>query len=185
VVADGASAAVLSRRGGFARVLSAVTVSDPHLEGAHRGAAPFAATPAHEELPIDLRARTLDFLQSVGLEETGRRMEAGLRSAVGRAVAEAGIELRDAQHIVVPAFGRQLLTRELLDQLDVDLARTTWEWSSRVGHIGAADQCAALTYLSEAGRLEAGEHVVLLGVGGGFNWSCVVLEVLGEPAWAA
>jgi 3-oxoacyl-[acyl-carrier-protein] synthase-3 len=67
--------------------------------------------------------------------------------------------------------------------LGIDLSRTTWNWAMQVGHLGAADQLAGLTYLSEAGRLTPGERVLMVGVGGGFNWTCVVLEVIAEPNW--
>ena len=65
VYADGASAAVVSRGGGFARVLSSVTVTDSGLEGLHRGGLPFGPCPDASDYPIDFRARALDYGQSV------------------------------------------------------------------------------------------------------------------------
>ena len=184
VFADGAAAAVLSRRGGFARVVSAVTVSDPELEGIHRGSMPFAPTDA-ERFPVDFRARSIDYGVTASLDEAGKRVVAGMREAVERATAEAGIDLDRARHVVVPGFGRALLVRECLEPLGIPLERTTWSWSAHVGHLGAADQFAALAYLGESGRLDAGDTVVLIGVGGGFNWTCVVLDILDRPSWAA
>lgn len=68
VPGDGASAMVLSKRSGFAQVLSTSTVSDPTLERLHRGDAPF--TPHHDPtLPIDLRLRKLQYLGDVELDE--------------------------------------------------------------------------------------------------------------------
>jgi 3-oxoacyl-[acyl-carrier-protein] synthase-3 len=183
VFADGASAAVLSRTGGVARVLSCVTVSDPELEGMHRGSLPFTAAPDPAEYPLDFRARTLDFAQHMGLEETGRRMAAGLRAAVTQAIAEADIKITDADYYVVPGFGRRLLHRECLDPLGIPIDRTTFSWHAQVGHLGAADQFASLTHLSEAGLLEPGQRVLLIGIGGGFNWTCAVLNILERPPW--
>jgi 3-oxoacyl-[acyl-carrier-protein] synthase III len=177
VFADGASAALLSRTGGFARVLSAVTVADPELEGLHRGAMPFGPAPEATQYPIDFRARSIDYAQNRDLEEVAARMAAGLVRATSTAADEAGIRLEDADHYVVPGFGRKLLRRECLDPLGIPLTRTTWNWSVSVGHLGAADQFASLTYLYEAGRLASRQHVVIIGIGGGFNWTCVVLEV--------
>jgi 3-oxoacyl-[acyl-carrier-protein] synthase-3 len=185
VFADGASAAVLSRTRGFARVLSAVTVTDAGLEALHRGRLPFAAAPDTAEYPIDFRARTLEFTQTVDLEEIGRRMADGLVRAVTQAADEADMKVTDAEHYVVPGFGRELLRRECLDPLGIPLERTTWSWAMHVGHLGAADQFASLAHLGESGRLERGDRVLLIGVGGGFNWTCVALEIVDIPPWAS
>ena len=184
VFADGASAAVLSRRGGFARVRSSVTVTDAGLEGMHRGDLPFAPTDA-QRYPVDFRARSLDFAQALDFADSGKRMAEGMREAVERAVAEARVDLAAVTHVVVPGFGRQLLARECLEPLGLAAERTTWSWSAHVGHLGAADQFAALAHLADAGRLAPGETVALLGVGGGFNWTCVVLDIVDRPAWSA
>jgi 3-oxoacyl-[acyl-carrier-protein] synthase-3 len=104
---------------------------------------------------------------------------------VSQATEEAGLALGDIDHFVVPNFGLELLRKECVDLLKIDLDRTTWSWASRVGHLGAADQFAGLAYLSEAGRLSPGERVLMIGVGGGFNWTCVALDVLASPAWGA
>lgn len=184
VYADGASAAVISRAGGFARVLSAVTVCDPGLEGLHRGRLPFTPCPDASDYPIDLRARALDFSQGVDIAIATRQISAGLLTAVTTASAEAGLKVTAADHYIVPSFGRELLRQQCLDVLGVGIERSTWSWGAAVGHMGAADQFASLTYLSEAGRLNPGDRALIIGVGGGFNWTCVALEVIDRPAWA-
>jgi 3-oxoacyl-[acyl-carrier-protein] synthase-3 len=184
VYADGASAAVLSRAGGFARVLSAVTITSPELEGLHRGSLSFGASPDTRDYPIDFKARALDYGQTANLEEVGRTMAASLVRAASTASAEADIDVADIEHYVVPSFGKELLQRECLAPLGIDIERSTWGWGKNVGHAGAADQFASLTYLSEADKLAPGERVMIVGVGGGFNWTCAVLEVTERPAWA-
>jgi 3-oxoacyl-[acyl-carrier-protein] synthase III len=184
VYADGASAAVLSTTGGFARVLSTVTVTSPGLEGLHRGSLPFGSSPDFRNYPIDFKARALDYAQHADLEEAGRVMVAGLFESASGAAGEADIELTGIEHYVVPSFGRELLLRECLSPLGIGIERSTWGWGKNVGHLGAADQFASLTYLSEAGKLVPGERVMIIGVGGGFNWTCAVLEVTDRPAWA-
>jgi 3-oxoacyl-[acyl-carrier-protein] synthase III len=108
-----------------------------------------------------------------------------MASAATTAAAEADMAVGDADYYVVPHFGRDLLRRECLDVLGIELGRTTWNWGRQVGHLGAADQFAGLTYLSECGRLVPGTRVLVIGVGGGFNWTCIVIEVLERPAWSA
>jgi 3-oxoacyl-[acyl-carrier-protein] synthase-3 len=184
VYADGASAAVVSRNGGFARVRSAVTVTDPGLEGLHRGALPFGPSPDASEYPIDFRARSLDFSQSVDIAVATSRISAGLVTAVITAAAEADLDVTAADHYIVPSFGRELLRQQCLDVLGIGIERSTWGWGAAVGHMGAADQFASLTYLSEAGRLNPGDRALIIGIGGGFNWSCVVLDIIDYPPWA-
>lgn len=183
VFGDGASAAVLSRAAGFARVCSTVTVTDPELEGLHRGTLGFTAAPDPDEYPIDFRARSLEFAYSMDFAEVSQRMTAGLRAATSRAADEAGLSLEKADHYVVPGFGREMLLKECLDPLGIDIERSTWNWSAQTGHLGAADQFAALAYLGEAGQLAPGQKVLVIGIGGGFNWTCLALDILESPVW--
>ncbi|MFE7192730.1 ketoacyl-ACP synthase III family protein [Kitasatospora sp. NPDC057541] len=184
VFGDGASAAVLTRHPGFARVLSIATANDPELEGMQRGNLAFRPNPDPAHHPVNLKARTLEFAKLIGLDEITERMATGLRRAAETAATEAGIAITDADHVLTPNFGRELLHDECLDPLGVALERTTWRWGLRTGHVGASDQFGALDHLRREGALTAGQRVLLVGVGGGFNWTCAVLEILGEPAGA-
>lgn len=184
VYADGASAAIVSRSGGFARVRSAVTVTDPGLEKLHRGGLSFGPCPDAGGYPIDFKARALDFGQAVDIAEAAGRISAGLAAAVTGAAKEAGLQTGEADHYIVPSFGRELLRQQCLDVLGIPIERTTWGWGATTGHLGAADQFACLTYLSEADRLAPGDQALIIGIGGGFNWTCVVLDIIERPAWA-
>ncbi|MEV7848610.1 MULTISPECIES: ketoacyl-ACP synthase III family protein [Streptomyces] len=182
VPGDGASAMVLSKRSGFAQVLSTSTVSDPTLERLHRGDAPF--TPHHDPtLPIDLRLRKLQYLGDVELDEFTRRFRAGLGDCVDRALRDADIGLGDVARFVVPHFGRTVLQREVLAALDIDLDRTTWSWGRTVGHLGAGDQIAGLDHLVRERAVDVGDLCMLLGVGAGFTWTCAVVRITELPQW--
>jgi 3-oxoacyl-[acyl-carrier-protein] synthase-3 len=178
VLADGATAMLLSRRGGFARVLSVATVSDPSLEGLHRGQAPFAHVPGS----IDVHQRKREYLGAVGLEDMLRRFRAGLTESVSRALHEARTELEDIARFVVPHVGRILLEREYFAALRIPESATTWSWGRRVGHLGAGDQIAGFGHLVETNALEPGERCLLMGVGAGFTWTCAVVELLERPS---
>jgi 3-oxoacyl-[acyl-carrier-protein] synthase III len=182
VLGDGASALVLTGDAGFAQVLSLVTVADPGLEGLQRGNRELGPGPDPALQPVDLWMRNLEFFDVMDLDEAGARMAAGLREAATRAVAEAGMGLHDATHYVVPNLGRDTVRRECLEPLGIDIARTTWDWGSHIGHCGTADQFAALNHLAETGALTPGDRVMMISVGGGFNWTCAVVEILREPA---
>ncbi|MFJ7779777.1 ketoacyl-ACP synthase III family protein [Streptomyces yangpuensis] len=185
VFGDGGSAVAVSTRGGFARLRSLVTTQDPELEGLHRGNDGFGDFRNGADHPIDLFQRAQAFLERMPKEELWKRGAVGLHAAVARATDEAGITLEAADHVVLPHFGSQLLRRQVLQPVGLsDFSRTTWEFARRVGHLGAGDQFAGLNHLAESGTLRPGQHIVVIGVGGGFNWSCAVLEVLATPAWS-
>ncbi|MBC6445974.1 ketoacyl-ACP synthase III family protein [Actinokineospora xionganensis] len=182
--ADGASAVVLSRRSGFARVRSALTVSDPELEGLQRGEQPFRDYADPAQYPVELEARTLEFSDVMPLDESGPRRGAGMRTAARQALAAADLKMSDINRFVAPNFGYELMRLSCLVPLGIELEQTTWEWGSQVGHTGAADQFATLAHLVETREVSTGDHVMLIGVGGGFNWTAVVLEILDVPDWS-
>ncbi len=184
VFGDGASALLLSRDSGFARVVSSVSICDPELEGMQRGTRPFRSFADPDFLPSSIVERTKEFAATISIEEAVGRMAVGLNRAVTEAVKEAGTSVEDVAHVVLPNFGRELLHDECLVPIGADIERTTWRWGNTVGHVGAADQFGGLDHLATQGLLKPGERVMLVGVGGGFNWTCVVLEILTEPGWA-
>lgn len=184
--ADGAAAVVLSRVGGFARLASLVTTTDPELEGMHRGSQPFGPFRHGEHAPIDLIGRQRDFTEQVmDRDQVWRRLDEGLATAVQRSLQEADTTLDRVTRVVVPHFGAHLTRRQMLRPLGLaDLDATTWEFSRRVGHLGPGDQIAGLNHLAEEGALAPGDRVLVLGAGAGFTWSSAVLEILTAPAWS-
>jgi 3-oxoacyl-[acyl-carrier-protein] synthase III len=182
---DGAAAVAVSRRGGFAQLLSLVTKTDPSLEGIHRGNQPWGPFQYSAANPINLIQRHDDYVGSVDRQDLWERLQAGARLAAEQALAEAGLDLAAIDHIVVPHFGRDLITRQCLEPLGgADLGRTTWEFARQVGHLGPGDQFAGLNHLTESGALRPGQFVLVYGVGGGFTWSVAVLQVLNDQPWA-
>ncbi len=85
---------------------------------------------------------------------------------------------------IVPHVGHILLQREYLDNLNIKLEDTTWEWARKVGHMGAGDQYSTIEHLMVTGQLKAGDHCMVMGVGAGFTWTCAIFEVLELPSWA-
>ena len=180
VLGDGGTAAVVSRKEGFARVLSSAMGADPELEGMYRGAEGFYDVPGAGGLPIDLRARKEAFLEQTSYSEVSVRVSAGLGRVVEKALRDADADVDDISCFVLPNVGRSLLQWQILDDLGVGEERTTWDWGREVGHLGAGDQLGGLNYLVEQHALRRGDRVALLGSGIGFNWNCVVLEII-EP----
>ncbi|MEU9319680.1 ketoacyl-ACP synthase III family protein [Streptomyces sp. NPDC048295] len=185
VYADGGTSMLLSAREGFARVRSLVLVSDPALEGMHRAGDPFGVARTAPPGVLDLEGHKKRYVDRAGMSFSVARVAAGQRDAVKEALADAGVSTAEISRWVLPHFGRRRLETNCLRPLGIDAERTAWEFSSRVGHLGAGDQIAALEHLVVSGALRAGERCVLMGVGAGFTWSCAVVEVTRAPGWTA
>jgi 3-oxoacyl-[acyl-carrier-protein] synthase III len=185
VLADGATAAVLARGSGFARLRSLVLLSQPELEQMHRGDDPPSPAPLTLRRPVDLEATTRAYLRGPDGQRLVAEMMAAQEESLRLALDEAELKLSDVDRFVLPHFGRRRLDVYFFRRLGIEPDRTMWSWSRGIGHLGAGDQLAALTRLVEAGELRPGERCLLLGVGGGFTWSAAVLEIVDVPTWPA
>jgi 3-oxoacyl-[acyl-carrier-protein] synthase-3 len=179
VYADGASAVVLARGTGFARVVTVASVADAALEGLHRGHLSFSPD-ATNGYPVSIGQRILEFTERTGvtLEDAKVRMADTVRRATATACAEADMGMADAQHVVSAHLGRELLYDQVLDPLGVDIDRSTWRLGAQIGHAGAADQFVGLNHLVEEEKLTDGDRVLVVGLGGGFNATTAVLEIV-------
>jgi 3-oxoacyl-[acyl-carrier-protein] synthase-3 len=176
--ADGGSAMVLSRRGGFARILSVASRAENRVEAAMRGDLPFVnASRANVDYPERMRewskteAAELDLIAAIKVL---------YRQVLDQVLTESGVNPGGIDWTVLQATGRTKL--HML--IGVPEERTTWEFARRVGHIGPGDLTAGLAYLVESGKLEPGQRVLLLGGGGGYTCTMAVLEILDTPNWA-
>jgi 3-oxoacyl-[acyl-carrier-protein] synthase-3 len=157
-----------------------VTVADASLEEMHRGADPFAEAPFGARQPVDLEEPRRAFVAANGLDTVLDRIDTGQREAVKRSLSDAAVEMADIDWFVLPHLGRPRLTAHFLGPLGIDPARTTWSWGRRIGHLGAGDQFNGLARLVASGALRPGQRALLAGVGGGFTWSCAVVEMLDD-----
>ncbi|MFE2022109.1 ketoacyl-ACP synthase III family protein [Streptomyces sp. NPDC059499] len=183
--ADGATSLVLSRRGGFARLVSLAMYADPELEPLHRGDDPFTTAPFGHRMPVDFEAAKRSFVGRAGISYAITRAHNGQQTVIKQALADAGSELSEADWVVLPHFGKRRLTSIYYKPFGIDPARTTWDFSRTVGHLGAGDQFAGLDHLMVSGRAAPGDRCVLVSVGAGYSWGCAVLDILERPDWAA
>ncbi|MFF8589427.1 ketoacyl-ACP synthase III family protein [Streptomyces althioticus] len=183
--ADGATSLVLSRRGGFARLVSLALHADSDLEPLHRGEDPFTTAPFGHRMPVDFEAAKKSFVGRTGISYAITRAHQGQQTVIKQALAEAGSELAEADWVVLPHFGKRRLTSIYYQPFGIEPARTTWEFSRTVGHLGAGDQFAGLDHLLVSGKAAPGDRCVLVSVGAGYSWGCAVLDILQRPAWAA
>lgn len=181
ICGDGGTALVLARGApdggrGAVRLRSAFSVSDPGLEKLGRGSRPFADAPLTAARPIDAEAPREEAVSELGFAEVLRRLRDGQVRAVEGALSDAGVERADVDWFVLPHLGLPKMDVQFFEPLGIDRARTTWDWGSRIGHLGAGDQIAGLGELIGSGRLAPGERCLLAGVGAGFTWSAAVVE---------
>ncbi len=175
---DGASAIVLSSRGGYAKLLSLAINADSDLEPLHRGDVPFGLAPFSHRIPVDFEEAKHTFSREFGLSYGINKANAGQARAVEEALADADMKIGDADWVILPHFGRRRLDVNYLRPYDIDPERTTWDWSRTVGHLGAGDQFASLDHLVQTGKATSGQRIVMFGVGAGYSWGCAVLEML-------
>lgn len=180
---DAGTAVVLSRDGGFARVLAMVSASDPELEGMYRGDSPLRPAPTAEDMPVNIVRRQREFRRRMTSEEVRRRLVAGFDVTLATALAEADASLDSISWAVVENLGRNLMDWRFLNPLKMDISRTTWPWGATIGHLGAGDQFAGLHHLATSGDVGPGDRVLLLGSGGGYAWTCAVVEITARPQW--
>ena len=176
--ADGGTALVLSRRTGFARLRSLSLFADPDLEPLHRGEDPFTKAPFGHRIPVDFEEAKRAFVGRVGMSYAITRAHAGQQKVIKEALADADLELSEAEWVLLPHFGQRRLRAIYHRPFGIDPSRTTWEWSRTVGHLGAGDQFAGLDHLVSTGRAAPGDRIVLIGVGAGYSWGCAVVEML-------
>lgn len=173
---DAGAAAVLGRGGGQARVLSCVSRTDPSLEGLQRGDEPFRDRPA--DGPAVVRKRTRQFF-AAGTRTPASVVQAhvdGVRAVVETALAEAGTSVGEVRWAVPPFVGANAFEHGYERPLGLRRDRTLFEFGLGLGHLGGGDHLFALDHLLRDGLVERGDRIVLIGVGGGFTFTCAVLE---------
>jgi 3-oxoacyl-[acyl-carrier-protein] synthase III len=172
IIADGASAMVLSRQRGFARVLSVAMVSDPRYEHLLRGSEPFRRVP----IPIELHIRRAEYQTEGARDKHSRRFMLGIHAAVDAALQDANTELADIAHFVFRNVGRAAALKEC-QELKIDESATTWRFGRRIGHMGAGDHIAGLSLSMDHGVLNPGDRCMMISIGAGFTWGAAVIEI--------
>ncbi|MFI8484954.1 ketoacyl-ACP synthase III family protein [Streptomyces rubrogriseus] len=185
LLADGATALVLSREPGVLRLLSTATVGDTSHEALGRGTGGWQGASGDAGWPISLRDRKKEYLIGGGdIQDIIRTMTVRQQEAMQTALDDAEVKVADVARFVFPNIGRSAQDWELRKAAGISEEQTTWAWGREVGHIAAGDQFAGLAHLMESGALRTGDRVAVAGVGSGYNFGWAVLEVAGEPDWS-
>ncbi|WP_367127394.1 ketoacyl-ACP synthase III family protein [Saccharothrix sp. HUAS TT1] len=181
VMADAGSAAVVSKRGGFARLLAVGSRSDSSMEELHRGGERLFPPGITVGTSLNLGDRT-DYWRARWEEGVPPPLShAGdiVVDVVGRTLEEAGITAADVTKVVVPGLCWSLLKSGFLDPLGIDVADSTWEFNRRLGHAGGTDLVAGLEHLLHEDEVGEGDHVLLVSKTSGIEAGAAVLRVEG------
>ncbi|MFF3396750.1 ketoacyl-ACP synthase III family protein [Streptomyces sp. NPDC002669] len=183
ILADAGSAVVLSKRGGFAKLLSVGSVSIPEAELLHRGGDPLFPPSVTLGKGLDLEART-DHLReqwAKGVVPPVFHLGDIVNETVDATLAEAGLTMDDITRVAHSGVAWEQVENGFLAPLGIDSSRGTWEFNRRTGHSGGTDQIVGLDHLLSSGQLEPGDHVLLLAAAVGMEVGSAVLEIVEIP----
>jgi 3-oxoacyl-[acyl-carrier-protein] synthase-3 len=184
VLADGGGSVVLSREGGFARLLAVGATSDPELEAHHRGGEALFPPGITVGAMLDFDARMAHGQQQAeaGVVRPMGDFGSVLVDTVERTLKEAGVSLAEISRVVHDGFNRDPLRFIFLDPLGIETERGIWDFTSRVGHAGPLDQIRGLEHVWRERLVEPGDKVLLLSGSPGMEAACAVLEIDHLPA---
>ncbi|ARQ68826.1 ketoacyl-ACP synthase III family protein [Streptomyces marincola] len=181
VLADGATAALLHPRHGFAQLLASHTVGRTELEGAYRPSGELVLV--EEGDFIDITARKMSFVAAFGRDRMLSIIANGAVESTEVVCRETGTAVEDFDHVVVPHLGEEYVEWDFLQPLKIPVERTTWPWGRTIAHLGPGDPMAGLNHLAESGALQPGQKMLLLSMGAGFHWTSAALEIVAAPGW--
>ncbi|MFD8462309.1 ketoacyl-ACP synthase III family protein [Streptomyces antimycoticus] len=183
VLADAGSSLVVSRRGGFARLLAMDFVSQPGIEAMHRGDEPLFPPAEPVRHAMDFEGRLESWREqwaeggAIPLADFGELITA----TVERTLAAAGTSLGRVARVVHNGFNQDPLGVFLLDPLGVDVSRGTWQLNRTIGHASVSDFAIGLEHLWRTGQVVPGDQVLVLGFTTGMEAACAVLEITAAP----
>jgi 3-oxoacyl-[acyl-carrier-protein] synthase-3 len=106
--------------------------------------------------------------------EVFRRAVRAMVDSAERAMAHAGVSARDLA-LVVPHQANVRIIEAACDRLGIAIERNALV-IDRIGNTSAASIPFALADAADAGRLAAGDLVLLVGFGAGMTWAAAVVE---------
>jgi 3-oxoacyl-[acyl-carrier-protein] synthase-3 len=177
---DGATAVLLSTKPARYRLLASVTVGAPELEQMHRGSDEFSPAARWHSTTIDVRRTKKAFLQNGGKSRFVAAAAPAVTALIASAVADAGLAFDDAalRLVALPRLGRSVLEEAYLPVLADLISAQPVDYGRDTGHLGAGDAAANLATIHQNNLLAPGDVALLLSAGGGFSWSCLVVQAV-------
>jgi clorobiocin biosynthesis protein CloN2 len=186
VMGDGASAVVLTKESGFARLLSICTTSYSELEEADRAGEPLFPPGITEGRVLDYKTRYAAYGRKLVAENIGPEIlivhEQRSTGCLTRALAEAEVAADDIKRVIIHNVARGDAAA-YLSGLGFPLEKSSWDYGSGIGHVGASDHLISLHHLLATGQLGVGDHVLLAGMSPGVTYKAAVVQILDIPPW--
>lgn len=167
---DGAGAVVLQGRDHGAGLMGSVMGSDGALADLLKIPAGGSRMPATEESVRE----GLHFMKMTGREVFKHAVRA-MSEAILAALARSGVELGDIA-CVIPHQANLRIIEAIGERLGLPMDRF-YVNLSRTGNMSAASIPVALDEAVRAGRVGAGDKVLMVAFGGGFTWGASVVEL--------
>ncbi|MFH0241925.1 ketoacyl-ACP synthase III family protein [Streptomyces sp. HK10] len=182
LLADGGASVVVSRRDGFARLLSIGSASAPSMEELHRAGERLFPPGVTVGRPLDFEERSAHMRRRWEQGAAGPTVHFGevVADTVDRVLEESGTDLGKVARICHTGYADGALHSIYLDPLDVEASAGTWEFTRGVGHVGAADPFLGLEHLWTRGEVVPGDRVLLLAAGPGMEVACAVVEITAD-----
>lgn len=187
VIGDGASAVLLSKRSGFARLLSINSGSTAELEELYRGKEPIYSPTSAGGERVDFRERLGAFGDDLGdtvAEVVSRQGELRTELAL-RSMAEAGIGPDDVTRVSHVFTGLESYLKVILDPMGVSSDKGLLEFGRQFGHLTVNDQVIGLDHLVTTRQVGPGDYVLIVAHGGGTSITCAVVQIDEYPAWSS
>jgi 3-oxoacyl-[acyl-carrier-protein] synthase-3 len=178
VFGDAGTALLLARSGPGLRLVSSRVVAAPELETMYRGNDAFATAPLTHSAPIDARRTKKAWLAAGGLARFAEIGPPKIRAALLGALADAGLEPHDPRIrcALLSRLGTKTIDLLYRPVLTAVLKAELLQLGEHTGHLGGGDAIANLADLTERQLLAPGEYALALSGGGGFTWSCLVVQ---------
>lgn len=109
------------------------------------------------------------------LEAFSNQLNSRVIEVIDRACRRAGVRRADLARFIYINDPDGIA--ELARLIDIPLARTNHDLAAEHGHMGAADQLAALGTHLDRGELNSGDLVALAGISIGMRWYCTLVRV--------
>lgn len=187
VIGDAASAVLLSRREGFARLVSVNSGSTADLEQLYRGNEPIFPPSSGDGRQVDFQERLKAFGADLATTVDGVVSRQGeLRAEIAlRTLAEAGIGPEEVTRVAHVFTGQESYLKTILDPMGVSSDKGLLEYGRQFGHTTVNDQFIGLDHLVTTGQVGPGDHVLMVAHGGGTAIACAVVRIEQRPSWAA
>jgi 3-oxoacyl-[acyl-carrier-protein] synthase-3 len=163
------------------RIVSIASSAAPELEEMNRSGHPPTPGPGlREGGTLDLKSAKKAYLSQFGLEHFTRLASECLTGCVREALDDAGLSGTEdrIRAVAVPRLSEKIFDTVYRPRLSPFFGDRKLLWhGGRTAHLGVADVGANIAELYEEQDLRAGDLVVIVNAGGGYTWSCLLLEL--------